>query len=383
MTKFTEKRLGILSKKDWSFPNESSRGDITDLHPYPARFIPPIPQNIISEFSDRKLKILDPFAGCGTTLRVGLNLGHDVIGIDVNGLANLLQRVYTTSFTSADLFEFTHVSQILISELRKNNLSSNDLFDIPNINHWFSSDAQTILFSFVQKINLSSYSESISDLLRFALSRVIVRISNQKSDTQYVAINKNLTKERIIDIIEESLTTVGLRFKQNTEADTWRGRSKVVLGDARSANSYKNIKDVDLIVTSPPYPNAYEYWLYHKYRMFLLGLDPLWARTHEIGARPFYSGTGKKNEFDFQNDLKEILEHLYIATKPEALQFWVIGDSIIKGRFIDNTQILTDASTQSGWRVINKMERIVNRNRSSFQGIGRQGIEHIMVLKKA
>ena len=41
-------------------------------------------------------------------------------------------------------------------------------------------------------------------------------------------------------------------------------------------------------MTSPPYPNAYEYWLYHKYRMYWLGMDPIAVRQQEIGARPHY-----------------------------------------------------------------------------------------------
>ena len=41
---------------------------------------------------------------------------------------------------------------------------------------------------------------------------------------------------------------------------------------------------VGLVITSPPYPNAYEYWLYHKYRMYWLGLDPIAVKKQEIGA---------------------------------------------------------------------------------------------------
>ena len=47
---------------------------------------------------------------------------------------------------------------------------------------------------------------------------------------------------------------------------------------------------VSLVITSPPYPNAYEYWLYHKYRMWWLGfLDPIAVKEREIGARAHIS----------------------------------------------------------------------------------------------
>ncbi|KKR91121.1 MAG: hypothetical protein UU67_C0050G0003 [Candidatus Daviesbacteria bacterium GW2011_GWB1_41_5] len=378
----TEKEIKTLRKTNWSFPSESSRGDITDLHPYPARFIPPIPESIISAFSGKKLNILDPFAGCGTTLTAGLNAGHSVYGIDVNGLASLLQKVYSHYFSITDLEHFRNISEELVSELGKKSKKTNSS-TIPNLDHWFSNDAQEILSTSVSFINKLGNVEHISNLLKFSISRVIVKVSNQKSDTQYVAIKKGLDRNQIIKIISNSCNSVYKRFSENRESDSWQGVSKVILGDAREKTTYKHINDIDLVITSPPYPNAYEYWLYHKYRMFWLGLDPLWSREREIGARPFYSGTGRKDEFDFQNDLTSIFENLYDVTKPSAVQFWVIGDSIIKGRLIDNTKIVTNACETTGWKVVEKMQRIVDRKRSSFQGIGRQGIEHILVIQKS
>ncbi|MBI2593751.1 hypothetical protein HYW44_03850 [Candidatus Daviesbacteria bacterium] len=373
----------MLKSTDWSFPNESSRGDITDLHPYPARFIPPIPESIINAFSSKKLNILDPFAGCGTTLRAGLNAGHNVYGIDVNGLAGLLQRVYSQHFSELDLVHFKARSEELVFKLKKSGNSTNRKFlSIPNLDHWFNKDAQDILSTSISLINKYSGTNHISDLLKFSISRVIVKVSNQKSDTQYVAIEKGLDRSQIVKIISNSLDFVYKRFFENREPELWKGLSSVIQGDARDKNTYSNISDIDLIITSPPYPNAYEYWLYHKYRMFWLGLDPLWSREREIGARPFYSGTGKKNEFDFQNDLVSIFQNLHEITKPNALQFWVVGDSVIKGRLIDNTKIVENACDLTGWKVIEKMQRIVDRKRSSFQGIGRLGIEHILVVQK-
>ena len=56
------------------------------------------------------------------------------------------------------------------------------------------------------------------------------------------------------------------------------------------------------LVTSPPYPNAYEYWLYHKYRMYWLGFDPIPIRENEIGARPHYFKTNHQDETDENNE---------------------------------------------------------------------------------
>jgi site-specific DNA-methyltransferase (cytosine-N4-specific) len=65
-----------------------------------------------------------------------------------------------------------------------------------------------------------------------------------------------------------------------------RPRVEILNRDILDVQRTKITRRVSLVITSPPYPNAYEYWLYHKYRMYWLGMDPISVREREIGARP-------------------------------------------------------------------------------------------------
>lgn len=373
--------LRDFKRVDWSFSKHSSSGHITSLHPYPARFIPIIPRTIIEgfNFENRQLNIMDPFAGCGTTIVEGLNLNHNVVGVDVNGLASLLQRVYSYNYTQEELNSYR---QIFEKTLNSSILESDDYISlsIPNVDHWFNKSAQKILYGITSKTKAEEIDEEIKDLIRFTLSRIIVKISNQQSDTQYRALNKNFSYKQMVDIVRQSSSTVYNNFSRQKRS--WVGTAKIIQGDARKIETYKNIDKVDLVITSPPYPNAYEYWLYHKYRMFWLNMDPLWCRSNEIGARPFYSGTGKKNEFDFQNDIEEVLKQIYSVSHKNTLQFWVVGDSIIKGRLIDNVGLISNACKNTGWKVLDKIERKMTRSKSSFQGIGRQKKEELVIITR-
>ena len=80
---------------------------------------------------------------------------------------------------------------------------------------------------------------------------------------------------------------------------------------------------VGLVVTSPPYPNAYEYWLYHKYRMWWLGFDPLAVKASEIGARAhFFKGSNSHTADDFKRqmtDIMGILERVVVQGGTPAL----------------------------------------------------------------
>lgn len=367
-------------KIDWAFSKHSSNGHITSLHPYPARFIPIIPRTIIEGFNlnNKKLNILDPFAGCGTTLVEGLSLNHNVVGIDINGLACLLERVYCYSYSQTDLDTFEDVFEKIISDLPSRRLEGVSI-QIPNIDHWFNKDAQTLLYSIVSTVNRLQIKEEIKDLIKFSVSRVIVKISNQQSDTQYRAIKKNLSYEDMIKIAHSSFLIVDKSFRSFKQGV---GDALVIQGDSRDFDTYRNIGKIDLVITSPPYPNAYEYWLYHKYRMFWLNMDPLWCRSKEIGARPFYSGSGKLNEFDFQKDVEKVMRRIYEVSHKETIQFWVVGDSIIKGKTIDNTKVISLACKKTGWKIIDKIERKLTRSRSSFQGIGRQNKEELVIITR-
>jgi len=373
--------LNQLRDVDWEFQKFSSNGHVTSLHPYPARFIPSIPSAIIDALKPHynNLNILDPFAGCGTVLAEGLAHGCSVTGIDVNGLANFLQRVCTSKILPYHLEELELVITQITENAHRYQETNLEIIDIPNIQHWFEEDSITLISDAIKVANKVK-TEEVRLLALLSISRSLVNLSKQKSDTQYVAVEKNQNKDDKLKVLINSFKTVRSYYTKNSV--TQLGVSRCILGDSRDPESYRNIVKVNLVITSPPYPNAYEYWLYHKYRMYWLGMDPIWSRTNEIGVRPHYSGSGKKDEWDFYKDILQVLTNIDAVTTEDALQFWVVGDSIIKGRAIDNTKIIVDAAKEIGWKNVATYQRPINRKRSSFQGIGKKLHEDIIVLSR-
>lgn len=55
-----------------------------NLHPYPAKFIPQIPKELIVRLSKKNNWVLDPFCGSGTSLVEARLTGRNSIGVDVN-----------------------------------------------------------------------------------------------------------------------------------------------------------------------------------------------------------------------------------------------------------------------------------------------------------
>lgn len=65
------------------------------VHPFPARMAPGIALDIIAA-EPEPIRVLDPMMGSGTVLAVARACGHAAVGIDIDPLAVLLARVWTT-----------------------------------------------------------------------------------------------------------------------------------------------------------------------------------------------------------------------------------------------------------------------------------------------
>ena len=90
-----DSRYARLKAVDWDF-TDASQDSLASIHPYPARFIPDIPRELISGLGcDKGAVILDPFCGSGTTLLEAQRAGFESVGIDLNPIACLISSIVT------------------------------------------------------------------------------------------------------------------------------------------------------------------------------------------------------------------------------------------------------------------------------------------------
>jgi len=85
------KRLNQLTKKEWAEHN-TTIWNCSGFNGYFASFHEEIPERLIKYFTFPKDKVLDPFVGSGTTLKVAQDLDRNAIGIDCNEKAIKLAR---------------------------------------------------------------------------------------------------------------------------------------------------------------------------------------------------------------------------------------------------------------------------------------------------
>jgi hypothetical protein len=77
---------------------------IHPVHPFPARMAPEIALEETAQLAAGSL-VLDPMAGSGTVLRTASERGHRAYGCDMDPLAVLMARVWTTPLDPHELRE--------------------------------------------------------------------------------------------------------------------------------------------------------------------------------------------------------------------------------------------------------------------------------------
>ena len=346
---------------DWTFEKAKSNIGLHSIHPYPAKFVPQIPSHLIQLFqpiSDGP--VLDPFCGSGTTLVECQAKGIQSFGIDVNPIASLISKVKTNPPHQ----EIGTIASKLAETAAAS--TNNETPSIPRLNHWFTPGAVLALTKLTNV--LANVSEPrVHDALYVALSRIIVRVSRQESDTRYAAIESSTKESDVYRIFVQSARTLDEVFQtaHSNRSLPWTP-SGVLVKDILTVEPHELPHQFGLIVTSPPYPNAYEYWLYHKYRMYWLGEDPIAVRTAEIGARPHYFRRNPATPNDFRKQMSHCFSLFRKVTLPLALVCIVIGRSIIKGEVIDNAALLNSAAAEHGFQHLASTTRRIPTTKKAF-----------------
>ncbi|MEO1015180.1 MAG: DNA methyltransferase [Pseudomonadota bacterium] len=387
--------IDSLREIEWDFTSAKTTYLTHGIHPYPAKFIPQIPNALIQELSTVGDTIADIFCGSGTTLLEALQLKRNAVGIDANPLAALISRAKTTALSDAQFNLLSkHVTKCesLLSEVRP---SEGDLFygGMPFLSDGPRPDREICEFWFLphvveelaelKKLISRFRDPQISEFCSAILSSIIVKVSKQDSDTRYVRREKSTGPG---DVVQNYLSQLKSGISAARELSD-------ILEDRFACEVYcQNIletpetKPFDLVVCSPPYPNAYSYHLYHRSRLLWLGHDPEEFKKVEIGSHRKYSSKGKNRatEETFQAEFTTIFRWLHGRLRDNKYACFVIGDSTLAGERIDNASLIAEAGKAAGFREAARLERVINAHRKSFNPkIGKIKTEKILILQKA
>lgn len=388
--------INTLCELDWTFATADTAYLTHDLHPYAAKFIPQLPATLIGGLSLRGETVWDPFGGSGTTaLESALRYRH-AISSDANPLAQYIGRAKTTTLTREDSSSLVELrdrvlilsrSRRAIADLspRQSAAVAGLVPPIPNIYKWFAHSAVEELA--LIKFLLSELSGGAKCVALCTFSKIVLRSSKQDSETRYSSREREFASGDVLRLFASELTSAATRVAQ---VGAWlQFRTPTFLtADLRESIVGKTgdhtirPESVSLIVTSPPYPNAMDYHLYHRFRLYWLGYDPSALAKIEIGSHLRHqreaSGIDK-----YLDEMRPCLSNCYEALQPGRYACFVVGDARYQGVDYSTAELLRAVAITSGFEVVASIARTLPETRRSFvPGARRAHQEDVLILRK-
>ncbi len=337
-----------LSWSERELPERERTKHVNRLHPYLGKFVPQLVETLLARYVPAGGRVLDPFAGSGTTLVQSLESGYDATGVDVAAFNCLLIRVKTARYN-----EFVLESE-LRDALSRLATARSQTQRHGYIGRWFAPQAARELLAFRSLIGDYEH----ADVLRVVLARAArsARLTThfdldfpREPQVGPYWCHKHKRECRPVERAEHFIRRYALdtlsRIKAFARVRARERQASVLHGDARELELGGPF---DAVITSPPYPGLIDYHEQHRYAYELLGLDD--RRKLEVGAAA--AGTSKAAISAYSDGIVEVLTNVRGSLRPGAPVAIVVND---------RRQLYEEILARAGLRLERRLVRHVNR----------------------
>ncbi len=311
-----------LSWSEKDLPERERTKHVHRLHPYLGKFIPQLVETLVDRYVAAGARVLDPFAGSGTTLVQSLESGRQAVGIDVAAFNCLLMRVKTERYNL-----FVLERELRDALARFGDFALEPAGDVPKyVRRWYAPEAAAELLVFRSLVDDYEH----ADVLRVILARAARSARRtthfdldfprapqldeywchkHKRVCRPVGTARQFVKRYTLDTLARIKAFSRVRGK---------GEAVVLHGDARDLD----VPAADAVITSPPYPGLIDYHEQHRYAYELLGLDD--RRELELGAAE--RGTSRAAIDAYSAGVADVLARMREALPAGAPVLIVVND---------------------------------------------------------
>jgi hypothetical protein len=356
-----------LSWSERELPERERTKHVHRLHPYLGKYVPQLVEQLFARHVPRGGRVLDPFAGSGTTLVQALESGFDSVGVDIAAFNCLLMGVKTRAHNP-----FALEKELRDALVRFDRGEGEPGRPSAYVRAWFAPQAQEELLRF--RSLAAGYEHA--DVLRVVLARAArsarltahfdLDFPRQPQVGPYWC-HKHKRECRPIDhaghfVRRYTLDTLA-RLKDFARVRTSRA-VEVLHGDAREVALEGRF---DGVVTSPPYPGLIDYHEQHRYAYELLELGDL--REREIGAAA--RGTSTAALAAYVDGIADVLAACRRALAPKARVVVVVND---------RRELYPEILERAGLALEQRYRRHVNRRTGRRAG---EYFEDVLVALRA
>jgi hypothetical protein len=312
-----------LSWSERDLPERERTKHVHRLHPYLGKFIPQLVEALLARHLPAGGRVLDPFAGSGTTLVQGLESGFDATGADVAAFNCLLMRVKTREY---NLFVLESEIRDALTRLQEGDGETGDVSAY--VHEWFAPQAVDDLLRFRSLVDGYEH----ADVLRVVLARAArsarltphfdLDFPRVPQRGEYWCHKHRRTcrpVERAAHFLRRYALDTVQRIKDFSRVRARRHEATVLHGDSRDL-AFEG--PFDGVVTSPPYPGLIDYHGQHRYAYELLALDELSELELGSAAR----GTSAAALSTYSEGIAATLANAAASLRPGAAVVIVVND---------------------------------------------------------
>jgi DNA modification methylase len=333
--------------------------------------------------------------GSGTVIALARLKGHKAIGVDVDPLAVLISKVWTTAVEAE---EAKSKAREVLARAKKifDNMSQGEAYPSRSdretrkfVAYWFDGYARRQLASLSLAI-ARVRDEATRNVLLCALSRLIITKQSGASLAMDLSHSRphKVFRRAPVKPFRKFLAAVDhvARNCVDKKGDDRGPAARVHLGDARDLP----VQDasIDLVVTSPPYLNAIDYIRCSKFSLVWMGYripDLRGVRAKSVGTEA--SGSESQNDLEIQaiisalklkprlgrhdeavltryiGDMRRAMREVARVLAPGGKAVYVIGENTVRGTYIRTSQIISAIAKLCGLRIEYRRVRALPANR--------------------
>lgn len=271
---------GLNHQKDLDLTSDRNK----NIFAYKGQFSPDLIKGLLMKYTPKNSHVLDPFCGCGTALFEAAKQGHSATGIDINPAGVLMAE--TVIFHNIPVNKRNSIFK-LCEEI---------LDEIPP---FASTTFEKLLI------------EKITNLKNQPARNILINA--------YLKYSK-MSRKRGKEVYKKILFT-HIDLIKNLPYNS--KHYKVIHSDIRKSLIKPN--SVDLIITSPPYINVFNYHQHYRAITEKIGYDALHVAKSEFGS----NRKNRQNRFltvtQYVLDMAEAMNHLKPCLKSNGRFIIVIG----------------------------------------------------------
>ncbi len=355
---------------------------------YKEGFSPNLVKTAIETYGlNSKKLILDPFNGSGTVTLTAAENNIPSIGIEVNPFTSFVSETKTLNTKQKILSElFQKTYEKILEGKEYTRLEKYSTFTkSPNKKKWlFNLD---VLRGFYGGFNfLEEQQSNASELLKLALITSIMEVSNAKKDGKCLRYKKNWEEIEFSnnDLIQAFIKNY-IKIEEDIKHTNIQNKPKIYQTDVRTILDSSN-ENFNLVVTSPPYLNTFDYTDIYRPELFLgkfvLKSEALYQlrlktiRSHiqanwELPNLKLIESNMLKDIFErlesrkdllmspripqmiiaYFEDMKNIFSLLNKKANKNAHMWIVVSNSAYANEEIPVDLILADTATKNGWKL--------------------------------